>query len=510
MSTVQIKEHRVIWRGKQSDALLDETEALDVEGAFRASKTTICLWKEYNACKAYPGIHTSLWRWTDDATDAILRPVWNKILMEADERAIWDGTETFYQFANGSRAYMRGLKASEQTSRYAKFRGLTLSRAYIDQAEEIPKDVYQELKARLSQSGFPHQIVISPNSVDEGHWIAREFPEDNHIRHRKYITLSVYDNAHNLSEATIRNLEETYPAAHAKHRPAVLGLRGLNVIGEPVYGPLDPTKPETAAFQRVRHERPLTYNRHLPLYEGIDFGKHHPAVVWAQFSPYGELHVLGGILGQNLFLEDFGPIIQQHRAQWFPDALEVLTCCDPAGSHNNSQGVKLNGVTVLQDLGFAPQYKDDSNTPSVRSAMIERLAGHMRRRSPMGEAFAVAQQPERWLRVSPEGITPMKFVTDALEVGYVWDEHMVSVGSKQIRKPKKDGWYEHGMNALEYIEHHFGGIQPTLEQAMRHANAVRRPRQEMYSDEQEIAAYMRQGGYAAAQPRRRGMGRGGY
>jgi hypothetical protein len=28
----------------------------------------------------------------------------------------------------------------------------------------------------------------------------------------------------------------------------------------------------------------------------------------------------------------------------------------------------------------------------------------------------------------------------------VWDEHFVSVGSKQIRKPKKDGWFEHGQN----------------------------------------------------------------
>jgi hypothetical protein len=25
----------------------------------------------------------------------------------------------------------------------------------------------------------------------------------------------------------------------------------------------------------------------------------------------------------------------------------------------------------------------------------------------------------------------------------VWDEHFVSVGSKQIRKPKKDGWFGH-------------------------------------------------------------------
>ena len=498
-------ECRMIWRGKQSEALLDTTEALDVEGAFRASKTTICLWKEVNALKEHPGMHSILSRWTDDATLGLLRPVWRQILDQAGEQVVWNGVEGYDQFENGSRAYIRGLKAGEQTSRYAKFRGLTLSRAYVDQAEEIPKDIYYELKARLSQSGYPHQIVISPNSVEEGHWIAREFPVDNHITHRKHISLSVYDNAHNLTPETIRNLEETYPPSHAKHRPAVLGLRGLNVIGDPVYGPLDPTKPETAAFQRPRHEVPLVLNPSLPLYEAIDFGKHHPAVVWAQYTPYAELHVLGGILGQHLFLEDFAPIVQQYRAKWFRDALEVMTCCDPAGSHNNSQGIRKNGVTVLEELGFAVRYEDDSNNPVVRDGMIQRLAGYMRRRSPMGEAFAINQAEDHWLRISPEGVVPMKFLTDGLEVGYVWDEHMVSVGSKQIRKPKKDGWYEHGMNCLEYLEHNFGGVQPTQEQAMRRAAAIRDRESRQYTHDKDPYDAIRQ-----AQRGHRRMGRGGY
>ena len=506
MSTAPAKtrECRMIWRGKQSEALLDETEALDVEGAFRASKTTICLWREFNALKESPGLHAILCRWTDDATFGLMRPVWRSILDQAGESVVWNGVEGYDQFSNGSRAYIRGLKASEQTSRYAKFRGLTLSRAYIDQAEEVPRDIYQELKARLSQSGHKHAITISPNSVEEGHWIAREFPEDNHVRHRKYISLSVYDNAHNLSEDTIRGLEETYPPGHAKHRPAILGLRGLNVIGDPVYGPLEPTKPETAAFRRQLHEGTFDVNPHLPLYEAIDFGKHHPCVVWAQYTPYAELRVLGGIMGQNLFLEDFAPIVQHYRKTWFGKALEVQTCCDPAGSHNNSQGVRQNGVTVLESLGFTVTWKDDSNNPAVRSGLIERLAGYMRRRSPLGEAFGIHN--DRWLRISPEGVTAMKFVTDGLEVGYVWDDHMVSVGSKQIRKPKKDGWYEHGQNCLEYLEHNFGGVQPTLEQAMRHANAVRMREGQKLKPHEDYYGELRR-----ANPRRRTpLGRGGY
>ena len=268
---------------------------------------------------------------------------------------------------------------------------------------------------------------------------------------------------------------------------------------------------ETLARSRKFEESNALAIKHLAASDRV-FGKHHPCVVWAQYTPYAELQVLGGIMGQNLFLEDFAPIVQQYRARWFPGALEVHTCCDPAGSHDNSQGVKLNGVSVLTDLGFSPTYKVDSNSPSIRAATIERLAGYMRRRSPMGEAFGI--DTERWLRISPEGVIPMKFLTDGLEVGYVWDQHMVSVGSKQIRKPKKDGWYEHGQNCLEYLEHNFGGVQPTLEQAMQHANQVRgrdaRRAQKDDPVERDFQKMLKQH-YGVPVSSRRGSGRrGGY
>jgi hypothetical protein len=185
------------WRGLQADAMQDTTRELDIEGALRASKTTICLWKELNACLANPGIHGMLCRWSDDATHGILKPVWRAICRQAGVRLTWHGDEQYDELDNGSWMYIRGLRSQDQTTRYSKFRGLTLARAYIDQAEEVPRDVYLELAARLSQSGHPHQIVISPNAVEETHWIAQEFPADNSNPHRKYISLSVYANEHN-------------------------------------------------------------------------------------------------------------------------------------------------------------------------------------------------------------------------------------------------------------------------------------------------------------------------
>lgn len=505
-------ELRMVWRGPVADFMTDRTRHLDLEGAIRSGKTTAALWKVLNSVCASPGMHWLICRFSDEDTRTKLKPVWEKICLDAGVPVQWNAQFKYYEAPNGARVYCFGIKAQDLTMRYAKFRGITLASIYNDQTEELPFDIYEELTGRLSQVGYPQQIVLTPNPTDENHWLATRFPVDNHISDHQYYRVSVYDNAHNLAPETIAGLEAAYPPGHAKHRPMLLGMRGVNVIGRPVYGALDPREPESAAFQRSRHERPLQLDPDLPLYEALDFGRRHPAVVWAQFTPYAELFVLGGILGQDLDLETFAPIVQQYRQTWFGGALQLLTCCDPAGSHANSQGLKQNGVSVLQDLGFAPQWRDDSNSPAVRSAMIQRIASHMRRRSPRGEGFAI--NVNNWLRISPTQIQPHKFVADALEAGYVWDKNQVSVGSKKIDKPLKDGWFEHGMNCLEYLEHNFGGPQPTLEQTVQHAYSVRsaeqRRLQRQESLDQDLRNYLKSGHYGVPTRKQATGRRGGY
>lgn len=485
MTTVEM-----IWRGKQSEALLDTTRYLDVEGALRASKTTICLWKELNACLETPGIHTLLSRWTDDATHGILKPIWRAILQKAGVTPQWHAREEYDELPGGSRAYIRGLKASEDTNRYGKFRGLTLARFYVDQAEELPHDVYQELKGRLSQVGYTQQGVISPNPPSEDHWIAREFPESNHLRDHKYIRLSIYDNAHNLDPETIASLEREFPAGHAKHGPTLLGTRGLNVTGQAVYG---------GAFRRQLHVRATTLNPQLPLLEVLDFGKHHPCVLWSQFDPWGGWTWLGGVMGQDLGLGDFVRVVQSYRQQWFPTPLELLWACDPAGTHANSHGTET-AISVLQSAGIYPRWAEDSNQPAIRRGCIERTAEHLRRRTAVGEAFAV--DDTRWLVISATQVRPLPFAAQALEAGYVWDERTrTTAGGKSIVVPLKDGWYEHVMNCAEYSMRNFGQAQQTVTQVERHASRIHS--QALKRAQRDVDPYdaTRRGGV---------LGRGGY
>jgi hypothetical protein len=89
--------------------------------------------------------------------------------------------------------------------------------------------------------------------------------------------------------------------------------------------------------------------------------------------------------------------------------------------------------------------------------MVERMAAQMRKRAAdRGEAFVINSDSERWLTISERSTTPDRFLADGFEAGYVWDDLTVSVNNKQVRRPKKDGWYEHGQNCAEYLELNFG------------------------------------------------------
>lgn len=439
------------WKGKHSEALLDTTtREMDIEGAVRAGKTTVCLWRELNAALEHPGIHILIVRWTDSGVDGLLKPLWREICLKAGVRLDWHADEAYDQLSNGSRVYFRGLKTQDQTQRYSKLRGLTVARVYGDQAEEIPQDIYLELAARLSQKGYPHQITISPQSVNLDHWIAKEFPADNSKPSRKYIALSVHDNAHNLSPEVIPNLQRLYPPEHPQHRTLLLGLRGMNVIGDPVY---------KGAFLRQLHEGRAEFDPQLPLDMALDFGKHHPCVVFRQTGPLGQVRFLGGILGQNLYLDDFLTIVLQKRSEWFGQPAEVRECCDPAGAADTSHGT-AGAVKTLREMGLHPRYVPDSNSPAVRLAMVERMAAQMRKRAADGSEVFLVSNSDRWLRVSTQSTMVDRFLADGFEAGYVWDEHMVSVNNKPVRKPKKDGWYEHGQNCAEYLEVNFGSEPP--------------------------------------------------
>lgn len=437
------------WQGPIAQFMQDTTAEIDLEGALSSGKTTACLWKVFNSLHHpdHAGIHWWIGRYGDGETQTKVRPAFEEVCQIAGSVPQWSAKELSYDFPNGSKCFAYGLKSPDALSRYSKMRGMGVAGIYNDQTEELPEDFSLELRLRLRQRGFPHQLIFSPNPPNVTHWLAQQFPESNPNPNRKYYAISIYDNAHNLPAELLQAALDAYPVEHAKHRSVILGKRGMNVAGVPVY---------KGAFVRAIHEALAEYDPRLVLEIALDFGKHHPCVIFRQRSALGQVRFLGGILGQNLYLDDFIAIVLRYLSDWFPSA-HVEWCSDPAGAADTSHGTQ-GAIKTLRAQGIQPRYVADSNSPGIRGALIERIASQMRKRGADREEAVVVSNSERWLVISERSTVIDRFLADAFEAGYVWDEHMVSVGNKQVRKPKKDGWYEHGMNCAEYLEANFGGM----------------------------------------------------
>lgn len=447
------RERRAKYKiGPKQQAILDaDARFVDVEGALRSAKTWSCLIKIRRRLEDEPGVQGFMARWTQEGLNQKLIPDWRRVCaLMGLSHGEWHAREECFDFPNGSRLYAIHLKSSQLDNRYGKVRGLTVAFGYIDQLEEVPEDVYDEAALRLSQPGYAQQLIVSPNPVPETHWIARRFPPANGIPQHQYLSLAIWDNAHNLDPQTIEAAEALYPVGHPLRRVKLEGRRGLDVKGKPVY---------MGAFVRSRHLAidSLPVNPSLPLGEAYDFGFHHPCVIWYQWAPWGVLRILGGVLGHDLHLDAFLPIVQRYRDRWFPRRGLLQSCCDPAGAAENSQGLRGNPVTVLRewyrlhgDPAVQPEFQPDANHPEKRTAAIQIAVTYMRAVAFNGEeAFLV--DPERWRMVMDGDERYDSFFVDGLEAGYVLEDeprHSQKLGTYWV--PKKDGFYEHPMNCFEY------------------------------------------------------------
>ena len=439
---------------------------LDVEGAIRSGKSYVSVLKFVQRANNEPGVQLLIARWSESDLEAQLKPLWRDMAKAWGLRLRWHADEQYDEVVQtGARVYLRGLKASESTSRYAKFRGLTLAGILVDQAEELPYDIYSELKGRLSQPGYAHQLIVTPNPPSEGHWLANEFPEDNRKASHRYVRFTLRDNLVNLGLDTVEAIEAAYPQGTSQHRRLIEGRRGLANQGEPVY---------RGYFDRALHVQTVDMDPEVALLESWDYGHSFPCVVWGQRLPWGETRYLGGVMGQGMFLPDFAQVAMRYRAEWFPNPLEVRSTGDPAGEAASNQGVPQRAIDVLRELGIMVTSTPAANHIEKRNYAIQQQAAAMQRRTRQGEAFRVNP---RFVLVTPHGIKHTEVLVDAFEAGYVWDERVFSnTLSPSTRRPKKDGFYDHCMNCSEYMELAFGFSQPSRveirkldQQALRNA-----------------------------------------
>lgn len=457
----------LLFKGIHQEIIDDETPELDIEGARMSAKTWTISEKLRLSCLRYPGIWWLMCRFSGTETDNQLRPQFVQVCRHQGMEPEWHNDESAYWFPekNGkvSKIFAFGLKTQNRDQRFAKIRGSGFAGVWVDQSEELPEDIGTEIRALLRQPGYPHQLIFSPNPPDEEHFLADQFPDDRNDPGRKYYRLSLYDNKHNLEPQTIEKMEKAYPITHAKHKSLILGMRGPNITGTPVY---------EGAFRREDHLAPLVFDPNSALLESFHAGQHHPTWLVAQRSPFGGLHLLAGIIGKKLFLEDFLPLTDRYRAEWF-DGMRVkpLICCDPPPSDDDD--LRYTSINIMREHKMTLRWRDNSNSPDVRESVIQTIGGMMKRRMGNSQGFLVNDDESRWLMASQSVIKRTKLFVDGLEGSYVWDENLVSVGNKKVRQPKVNQWLEGTQRGLENIVLNFCAGQSTQEELDKRRAASR-------------------------------------
>lgn len=426
------------------------TPEILIEGSLGCAKTTVFLDKELDAVLKYPGIPILLFRWSEDAVETKLRPAFEELCSIRGIPAAWDAKKKRFMFENESIVYMFGLKAVSAIEQYNKIRGLGVSRIGGDQIEEMAQQVAGELRGRLRPDltatvlgkRFPFQLTFVANPEDDEFWLSKEFPIDNHVKGRKLFSLSVFDNKH-LPQESIDSLLRQYPQEHPKHQTMVLGRRGPNITGVPVFEGL---------YKRELHQRAVKARSDAAILESFEFGKHNPTWVFGQQTFSGGLTFLGGIRAQELVLEDFLLLVKQYRKQWFPDKALAKTCTSPMGDKSSAIQNRYTPLDILRRMIGPVVYRDNGNAHDVRLGLIENFSGYLRRRTTSGEeSVAVNEDPTRWLVASRDGIKESAFLHIALEAGYCWDKHHVSVSSKEIKQPREDDKFSNVMHCVENI-----------------------------------------------------------
>jgi hypothetical protein len=115
--------------------------------------------------------------------------------------------------------------------------------------------------------------------------------------------------------------------------------------------------PEGIFFKRFsteRHVQDVEIIDNWQSYRAIDFGYRHPACLWAQRSPAGQLFIVDELLPENLTTPEFVAAIKDRERSFGLVVPVGASCCDPAGRAANVQTAQSE-FEIFQAAGLAPQ-----------------------------------------------------------------------------------------------------------------------------------------------------------
>jgi len=189
--------------------------------------------------------------------------------------------------------------------------------------------------------------------------------------------------------------------------------------------------PYYATFNRGLHVRRCAYDPTRPLLRGWDFGRAHPAIVMGQLDIKMKLQILWSQIFSNLTIYQLVPLIMAETNTRFPQA----TCRDygdPSGAQETDKGAT---TTILLD--------------TFKIKLVYRFSFIEEGTKMLDQRLLVQQDGIPGLLLDPCN----KDLIEGFESGYVIDTGATGKDGEGRAKnsPRKDGWYEHVMDALRYL-----------------------------------------------------------
>jgi len=412
-------------------------------GAWRAGKSVGMIWECILLALENPGARFAIFRKT---YPALRDTTWRDFLAEcpnellADEPRRTEGREEA-TLQGGTVVMARCLDD------WRKLGSSSFDAIFGDEAYEFTQDDFSMLsKGRLSGRIGPRRLVLATNPPNRDHWLYHTFvlnkqpnmsvhhfaTTDNYVlcykRHseqleeyetpetalcRRPVDDTRADGGVIHSNLPPEYIEELRRMPENKRRRFLEGQWGYTATGTPVF----------TEFSESRHVNVLQPEPGITVFRGWDFGYRHPCCVWVQALPTGHVHVLDELLGTNEDIDTFARLVQNRTTEKFAD-LPILDYCDAAGIQKNDLGFSC--VQVLRRANITPRFRKLKIWPTIE-ALRDLIA-----RTSLGVPL---------LRVHAECV----WIREALCGGY-----RLHVSPDGTELPKKDGLYDHAVDALRY------------------------------------------------------------
>lgn len=336
--------------------------------------------------------------------------------------------------------------AMETAQDTGKLRSLELTGAWINEASELPKEVFDMVTQRVGRfpakrdGGPTHPCVImDTNPPDDDHWwykLAEEVrPENWEFFDQPGGLLRKQDEEGNVWYVPNPDAENIFnlPGGFEYYLRMVAGKTDdwikIFILGQ--YGTTADGKPVYPEYSDKIHcaEDDLEINRASPIFLGWDFGL-TPACIVGQITPKGQLVILEEFIGEDMGVRQFADEIVKPALMTKYSGLRIISRGDPAGV-SRSQSNERTCYQELLEVGIASEPADTNDFIPRRESVaffLNRLAG--------GDPGFVLSPNCRTLRKGFLG-------------GYRYERLKVA-GERYRDRPVKDR-FSHPHDALQYL-----------------------------------------------------------